>query len=78
MGVRLIWICFALVVLHLYVGYNLFVYFNPQLVIKDILAHTVPGSVHLTVNPTIVNTRTESVLPVLQVGRVIIVLQVII
>lgn len=40
---------------------------------KDILAETAPEFVHLTVNFTNVDTQTDRVLPVLQVGRVIIV-----
>lgn len=47
----------------------------PQLVLKDISAQTVQGNVHLTVNLTHVNMRMDHVL-VLQVGWVIIVLQV--
>lgn len=43
---------------------------------KDILAQTAPGNVHLTVNLTHVDTRTDRVLPVLQVGRVTTVQQV--
>lgn len=46
-----------------------------QLVKKDILAQTVPVYVHLTVNLTLVNTRTDRVV-VLQVGWVITVQQV--
>lgn len=40
---------------------------------KDILAETVHGCVHQTVNLTHVETQTDRVLPVLQDGRVIIV-----
>lgn len=36
----------------------------------------VPGNVHQTVNLTHVDTKTDRVLPVLQVGRVLTVLQV--
>lgn len=46
-----------------------------MLVRKDILAQTVPGHVHLTVNLTHVETRTDGVLHVLQDGPVIIVQQ---
>lgn len=49
--------------------------FIPKLVLKDILAQTVQENVHLTVNLTPVDTRTDHVLA-LQVGWVIIVLQV--
>lgn len=49
--------------------------FIPQLVLKDISAHTVHGNVHLTVNLTHVDIKMDHVV-VLQVGWVIIVLQV--
>lgn len=42
---------------------------------EDILAPTVCGSVHRTVNLTHVDTRTDRVVPVMQGGRDIIVLQ---
>lgn len=46
-----------------------------ELALKDILAQTVPGCVHLTVNLIHVCTQTDHVLSVFQDGRVIIVLQ---
>lgn len=53
-------------------GLGLFV---TELALKDILAQTVPGCVHLTVSLTPVDTQMDRVLPVLQDGLVIIVLQ---
>lgn len=51
-------------------------YFNVQLVVKDILEQTVPGFVHPTVDWTPVYTQTDRALRVLQAGWDIIVLQV--
>lgn len=50
-----------------------FVNNNLKPVKKDILEETVPGFVHLTVNRIHVYTQMDGVLPVLQVGWVIIV-----